>query len=198
MKIARVLVYALLGIIGFVIFLAFRVPRCPPMPIAQTRMLCLQHASFITREMGYGTLPWELPETVQNEINITNESLWAWASSKLSEPDRDFPLCDTDGDGRPEYADAYGNPLILLLNSSKVTIKNKEGTEFDIQLEGIEPGKSFALWSMGPNGANKYGLGDDIGWTCWRVEKGKIVEEGVFKAGIEWTKGERPENPLDK
>ena len=108
--------------------------------------------------------------------------------SQLKEKLPDLPVCDTDRDGMPEFADAYGNPLIILLTSHQVVMKDKCGREFKVKLEGIEPGKTFALWSMGPNGINDYGQGDDIGWTCVRVENGKVSEKGVL--GIKWI----PEN----
>ncbi len=199
------LVLVILSVCSIFLYLGFRHPSCPPMRITRTEAFCGHLACYmLVTDMNF------LSGSFNNRYGSINggiEQLLSYELKQMGYPYAGIPTCDTDKDGMPEYADAYGNPLILILTSDKVTVKSKEGTEFDVQLEGIEQGKSFALWSMGPNGVNEYGLGDDIGWryggrhagwTCWWIEKGEIVEEGVFKAGIEWTKGERPENPSDK
>jgi len=103
-----------------------------------------------------------------------NAGAEALAESLLAGPGgallRDEPrLGDTDGDGRRELLDPWGNPWVYLHASAY----RKEGVFYrlDGDRQPVEPARkgdafihaaSYQLWACGPNGTSEAGWGDDV------------------------------------
>ena len=76
-------------------------------------------------------------------------------------------LADTDGDGRDEIVDAWGNPLLYF---SSDDYGNKQGaagvadvaTPRSALTGRFHAPERFQMWSLGPDGANDAGGGDDV------------------------------------
>lgn len=80
-----------------------------------------------------------------------------------------------DGKFLLEYTDYWGNPFIYIHNADygrKFTYVLAEGTTVEVEAAkseatgGYAAPTSFQLWSVGPNGENENGGGDDI--VSWR------------------------------
>jgi len=70
-----------------------------------------------------------------------------------------------------EYTDAWGNPYVYIHHrdyGQKLTYRTAEGTKFEVEAaksptgEGHAAPSSFQIWSLGPDGVNQNGEGDDI------------------------------------
>lgn len=92
----------------------------------------------------------------------------------------DYPLNWYFGDKKArEIVDSWGNPLIYFNRNDYDSPKKHTGTyqmKGGKRVTGVKPGKSkktgtyhgwstFQIWSVGPNGKNENGEGDDI--TSW-------------------------------
>jgi hypothetical protein len=88
---------------------------------------------------------------------------------------RDAPVGDTDGDGREEVLDLFGNPLLYFRNDRYDAPARYRISGHDVvavpQLSartGEYHARDFVMvWSAGPDGENANGLDDDI--TSWHI-----------------------------
>ena len=99
-----------------------------------------------------------------------------WEEGMLANCDKDQmnqPLagCSLKTRDLFEAVDAWGNPLVYLHHrdyGKTFRYKDSKGKEFEIRAaKGRKQGEyecatSFQLWSIGPNGVNENGSGDDI------------------------------------
>jgi hypothetical protein len=182
-----VIAAAVVGIVGHVCYVATYAPTCRT-PGPATRVA----SEAIELVLLYNMKPEDLESSTlsreENRFNATAEFVCARYAEHLDELESyNLTYSDTDQDGLNEISDWYGNPMIVYLDCQSVSFMNQDGKECFIELVGIEPGKSFAVWSMGPNGVNEYGSGDDMAWACVMIENGKRVAKGRFVSVIEWT-----------
>ena len=181
---SRLSLISLFGSIAILIALILTcIPTATSSPYKRTYATCFSIAGYL--EAYIEDFPINSLNKVDKETNEPMEFFRSWVESRNDLTFR-WPSSDTDSDGKLEYADYFGNPIVIVVDSQEFVGVNRKGSKFNIRIENIEPGKSFALWSLGSDGINQFGLGDDIGWSCYKVQKGKAVKRGALREIIEW------------
>ena len=125
-----------------------------------------------------GELPPGRTEGV-NEVNEGIEALFARLDSEglLDRPARARWTGDTDGDGRPEILDAWGNPLVYFRHddygaNETVRIGGREQAarpRISALTHEFHARDFVQIWSAGPDGVNEDGGGDDV--TSWHIRE---------------------------
>lgn len=128
-----------------------------------------------------------------NDANRGNEALTAWLSQKGRLDATGLKTGDTDGDGKAELLDPWGNPFIYFslddyANPQQVSkVAGSGGAAYAQQRPGTQDGGAqapqggptqkfddgawqaadrYQLWSAGPNGVDDGGSFDDVAsWT---------------------------------
>jgi hypothetical protein len=154
-------------------------------PFAKTADICRSTSLYFERIVLNSSVKWTPPPD-NNGSNTSIEALYANIIQNYGESFHDVPVCDTDRDGRLEYADAFGNPLIVLFGCDTEIVVNKRETKFRIAVSGLKGKQAFALWSMGPNGVNEYGSGDDMCWVAMCLKEDGSFETGKFAGTVKW------------
>ncbi|HUV10432.1 MAG TPA: hypothetical protein VMX12_05605 [Acidimicrobiia bacterium] len=71
----------------------------------------------------------------------------------------------TDRDGEPMFVDAWKNPVVFIPASGagrSFTCRNAAGTVYTVRAPDDFAGRRWLLWSVGPDGVNQSGGGDDL------------------------------------
>jgi len=190
----RMSLFAILGvcIILFMAYLLYLFITPPHFPSAvnyqQSKSLCLEFGVYIRDKMS--CIPWDKHKKSSAEPNNANEFIYLYISSidDFHITDKNLNLIDTDQDGLLEIGDFWGNPIVFILGPSEYYKFASGKSTTRIQIDGIVSQTSFALWSIGKNGKNEFGGGDDVGWTCIKIKNNTITHKGKLKDNrIIWT-----------
>jgi hypothetical protein len=117
------------------------------------------------------------PPGTGEDVNGGAESLFAALSAGgyLGRVVRDAPSGDTDGDGKTEILDFFGNPLVYFRSdrydaSGRYRISGRDIVavpQLSVRTGEYHARDFVMVWSAGPDGENGNGLGDDI--TSWHI-----------------------------
>ncbi|MCU0726689.1 MAG: hypothetical protein MUE73_13030 [Planctomycetes bacterium] len=117
------------------------------------------------------------PSGAGDDVNEGAESLLAalFTGGYLGRVVRDAPRGDTDGDGKSEILDFFGNPLVYFRNDrydvpGRYRISGRDIVavpQLSVRTGEYHARDFVMVWSAGPDGENENGRGDDI--TSWHI-----------------------------
>jgi len=104
--------------------------------------------------------------------SVVNAGAKALAQMVLSEPGylrvdllRDRGYLKEDTDGNQMLIDSWGNPVIFIPGAhygSTFQYRNARGESFTVRARRHTSDHGYQLWSLGPNGVDDRGGGDDV------------------------------------